>query len=389
MDTVFIKKNYNHRVNSGHPWVFSNELVEIPKLEAGALVKVKDYSRSNSYGYGFYNPNSLIAVRLLFYNSDINNDFFINRISNANQLRQNIFPNSSFYRMVFGESDFLPGLIIDRIEDYFAIQILSVGMEIRKELIINTLLDIFPQCKGIIEKNFSQHRLSENLEQAENIVFGTIPDYILTEENSIKLSIQLKNSQKTGYYLDQRINRLAIKQYAKNMHVLDCYTNQGGFALNCACGLASSVTAIDSSELAINLAKHNAVLNSYQNIDFIEADVEDFLSSEKQNNKKYNIIILDPPAFAKNKKTLPQAKIKYAKLHKFAFRLLENNSLLATSSCSHHLSEIDFLNLITKEAALQKKQLKIIYRGMQSLDHPVLCSMPETQYLKYFIFQVI
>lgn len=382
-----LKKKCDYRLLNGHQWVFSNELESIPKLSPGETVEIIS---ANGYNFGkaFYNPNSLISCRLLNTFDDINLEFFINRISDAYKNRKILFQGEEIYRLVFGESDFLPGLVIDKYCDYFSIQILSAGMEKNKELIFSALKSIFPNLKGIILKNFSKLRELEGLEQYEKVEFGEIPDELITFENKIKLNIKLIDSQKTGYFLDQKINRSFISTISKNKTVLDLFCNQGAFALNSAIGGAKNVTGVDISETAINQSNINKELNNLTNCDFIKFDVSDYLRMAIEQNKKWDLIILDPPAFTKSKKDLKNAMIGYSKINRMALKCIQKDGFLATGSCSQHLSEEDFLFLIRKEAEKLKLQLKLVFRGNQSPDHPILLSMPETNYLKFFVFQV-
>ena len=379
-----LKKNSEKRLNYGHLWVFSNELEEIPKYEAGSVVEVIDYY-GNSFGFGFYNPNSLISIRLLMTDKMPDLEFYKIRIQNALNLRLRVYANENSYRLIFGESDSLSGLIIDKYEDYFSFQYLSAGIEKQKDLILKSILELFPNTKGIIEKNNSQLRKYEGLELIENIIFGSIPDLIEISENNIKYNISLKEGQKTGYYLDQKENRLLIKKFVKDLSILDCFTNQGSFAFNAALAGAKNVFGIDSSNDAIEKAKINALVNGFQNIQFESHEVMEFLQNTQD---KWDMIILDPPAFAKSKKAVPTALKGYAKLNRLAMNKLNKGGFLVSSSCSGLITEDVFLNLITYEAAKLNKNIKLLFRGTQAADHPIYLPMPETKYLKFFIFQV-
>ncbi|HPI20902.1 MAG TPA: class I SAM-dependent rRNA methyltransferase [Candidatus Kapabacteria bacterium] len=390
METIQIKSNAFKRLSTGHLWVYSNELTEIPKLKPGTIVKaVINKSNQKSFGLAFYNPHSLISLRLLSTEKEINADFFIERIKKANSMRREIYPNCNMYRLVFGESDLLPGLIIDRYGDYFALQIHSAGMENLINQIIDALIQIFPKTKGIIRKDNSHFRIIEGLQLIEEVVFGEIPENIFCEELGIKLSISLLGQQKTGYFLDQRENRFSIRNIVKNKTVLDCYTNQGGFALNASIAGAKEVIGLDSSSTAIEKAKQNAMLNQLQNIDFIEYDVEEYFEKLFEENRKFDVIILDPPAFAKNKKSIYSALSKYSKINRMALKLLEIGGYLITSSCSYHIKESEFYNAVTNEAVKQGYRLTLIQRGNQAPDHPILTCMDETNYLKFFIFKLL
>lgn len=381
-----IKKGHHHRLKLGHLWVFSNELELIPDLEAGSIVEVVGPS-GESFGKGFFNPSSLIAVRLLNTMDEIDTNFFRNRIADAFALRTALFPEEPCYRLVFGESDFLPGLVADRYGDYLSVQYLSAGIDFRKEMILEALLTLMPEIKGIYEKNNSRLRELEQLPLVEQAAWGTIPDRFETSDRGLKISIKLSSSQKTGYYLDQRLNRDFTRAIAKGRKVLDCFTNQGAFALNCAAGNAEFITGVDISGEAVNDAIQNASANNFGNMEFIKADVFDFLKEAPKN--EYDMIILDPPAFAKSRKQVQSAKTGYAKINSLAIKLLPKGGILISSSCSQHVLEEVFFGLINKEALKSGRKLRLLFRGMQTPDHPILPSMPETKYLKFFAFQVL
>ena len=385
--TISLKRNADNRIKFGHLWVFSNELEEIPKLQPGVVVKVVD-SNQKSYGFGFYNPASLISVRLLKTEIFPSVQLFIERIAIAKALRQSLLGDIEMCRLVFGESDLLPGLIIDKYSNYFAIQILSAGMELMKSEIVQALLEIFPETKGIIEKNDTKLREIEGLPLISTVLFGEIPEKFISQEQGVQLELSLSEGQKTGYFLDQRINRKFVRTISRGLSVLDCYTNQGGFALNAGIGGAERIAAIDCSETALNAVRRNAELNELK-IETIKADVAEYLSKAVERNEKWDMIILDPTAFAKNRKSVPKAKAAYAKINRLAMKMLNPNGYLIASSCSHHVFEDVFKDAIYRESCKLGKQLKQVYRGGQSPDHPILLSLPETQYLKFFVFQVV
>ncbi len=387
MQKLKLKKNHDFRLKKGHLWVYSNEIETMPQLESGELVEVLNY-KNDSFGLGFFNSSSLISVRLL-QTDEVSSTFFEERIRQAKLYREKILPGENTFRLVFGESDMLPGLVIDKYENWFSIQVLSAGMEIRFQEIISALLKEFPETKGIVEKNTSKLRELEGLELREGIVWGDVPEEIKMNENGIDYFVSLIDGQKTGYFLDQRPNRMKVQQLAKNCSVLDCFTNQGGFALNAAKGGAKNVVGIDISDKAIESCRKNANFNQFENVLFQTADVFEFLKTEVENKKFWDMIILDPPSFTKSKKNVPSAKKGYAEINRLALQLIPQNGFLVTASCSHHIFEEIFLEIVMEEAELLGRQLKLVFRGNQSPDHPVLMSMKETQYLKFFIFEVI
>ncbi len=377
-----IKKNHDRRVKNGHLWVFSNELDELPKLAPGSLVHVS--TRNEDYGLAFYNPNSLIALRLLKTDKfDI--ALLKDRLIKCRESRNTLLTGENSYRLVYGESDFMPGLVIDKFEDYFAVQILSAGWENHKDMLLEALLDVFPTTKGIIQKNNSYHRELENLREEDLLLFGDIPDEIIISENQILYSVSIAKGQKTGHFFDQRENRLMLRRISQGKSVLDCFSNTGGFSINSAVGGAKSVRAVDISQQCIDSLIRNARLNKV-NIDAVCSDVFDYL---KKSEEKYDIVILDPPAFTKSKKNIQQALNGYFVANTLAMRKINDRGYLVTASCSQHVDELSFISTIETAAKKENISLKLIFRGLQSPDHPILTSIPETQYLKFYIYQLI
>lgn len=378
-----LKKNSDRRIKNGHLWIFSNELQEVPKLEPGSLVQIASAS-GDDYGLAFYNFNSLIAARLIQSNT-FDSELLDYRIKKARYFRERFFPDEKSYRLIYGESDLLPGLVIDKYENYFAVQVLSAGWESSIDLVVEVLLRIFPDTAGIIQKNNSHHREIESLTTDDEILFGNIPDEIIISESDLKVSVSLEKGQKTGYFFDQRENRKLIRRVAKSAKVLDCYSNSGAFALNAAKVGAKKVTAVDISAQAVQNIRRNAELNRF-NIEAVQEDVYQFLKNSRQ---LWDLIILDPPAFTKSKKNIKAALNGYFMNNFLAIEHIHPDGFLATSSCSQHINEIDFLEIINTSAKKQGVNLKMLFRGLQSPDHPIHTSIPETQYLKFFIFQVI
>jgi len=388
MQKITLKKYADKRLRTGHQWIFSNEIENLPKhLPAGSLVEVLD-DKGFNYGVAFFNPNTLISGRLLNHSTEPDEAFYSARIKKAADYRQFLFPEQDNYRLIYAESDFLPGLIVDRYGDYLAIQVLSAGIEKDIELIKSSLLEIFPATKGIIEKSKSVLRQIEGLPDKEEIIYGEIPDNIEIIENGIKLKLNLVTGQKTGYFLDQKVNRKFLQTIAKDKTILDCFCNQGGFALNAAYAGAKHSLGIDSSQEAINSSLENKILNNFTNVDFEKSEVMQFLQNAVAEGKKWDIIILDPPSFAKSRKNIPQAKHGYAKINRLAMQCLAPSGILVSSSCTHVVDEENFLEVIGNAAGKLRKQLRLMFRGNQSPCHPILLSMPETNYLKFFVFSV-
>ncbi|MEJ5286631.1 MAG: 23S rRNA (cytosine(1962)-C(5))-methyltransferase [Candidatus Kapaibacterium sp.] len=388
MEKIRLRVKKIPRVEIGHLWIFSNELETVPKLEPGSIVEVLT-SEGKSLGLAFYNPHSLIALRLL--KLTIVDDVLRSikyRILRAKLLREKIFPNENCYRLVYAESDCLPGLIIDRFADYFVVQVNSAGMEKFIDTIPKIITELYPNCKGIIAKNVTHFRKLEGLENYEKVLFGQIPEEVVVTESGVKYILNFYQAQKTGLFLDQKLNKRFIRRISSNLKVLDCYSNFGGFGLNAALGGAREVTLVDISDTALGYARRNFELNGLKNGNFVCMDALDFLRQEFNQNRKYDLVVLDPPSFTKSKKNVQSAIAGYHQINKFAMRIISDNGFLATASCSMHIDEPTFLHIIEEVAYSQRITLKLIYRGGQAPDHPILLSMPETRYLKFFVFQI-
>ncbi len=384
---IYLKRNEERRILSGHLWVFSNEIHKIEgDAENGELVEVFDY-KSQSLGSGFYNKNSLISVRLLLRTSISDLPSIIKeKILAAYELRKIIYPERKSYRLVFSESDFLPGLIIDKYNNTFVLQVYSFGMQKNIEIIVEILKKEFA-AENIFSKNESYFRKLEGLPEEDEIYFGKINDEII-DDGKLKFRIDF-SGQKTGFYFDQSDNRFLIERFCEGKKVLDAFCNSGGFGLHASLTGASSVSFVDSSAKAIEDTEFNFKLNNLKSgSEFIVSDVFDYLNKCMEENKKFDVVILDPPAFAKSKKSLPTAIKGYGKLNRLAMSILSENGFLVTSSCSHHLSEDNFIELIKKASVKTGKSIQLIDYNGASLDHPVLPAMPETSYLKFGVFKV-
>jgi len=372
----------------GHLWAFSNEIESISmEPQAGDIVQLLAHS-GKFLGIGFYNPHSLIAVRLLSRaQEEIDFDFFQSRIQSALTLRRMLYPNSETFRLVHGESDLLPGLVVDKYNDYLAVQTFSFGMDRRLTLICDILESLLHPA-GIVERNESALRQLDGLQERKGILRGS-PSPTTISEYGIKYKIDLLEGQKTGFFLDQRENRKAIRRYAKGARVLDCFCNDGGFALNAAYAEAGDVTAIDISETAVGRAAENSKINGLADrTNFIAADAFEFMSEASSKGEKYDLVILDPPSFAKSKKNVTSARRGYADIHNSAFKLIKPGGILATASCSHHVYEATFLEIINTCARSAARTISLLEWRGASADHPTLPAMPETRYLKFGIFRV-
>jgi len=383
---LILKKKEDRRVVAGHPWVFSNEIHEIKGNPGiGDVTELRD-AGGLSLGIGFFNPHSLIAFRMLSRTvEEIDHGFFERRIRAAIDLRKMLFPNDNACRLVHGEGDFLPGLIVDKYNDVIAVQTFAFGMDARSEWICDVLESLL-HPRGIVERNESPMRTLEKLDQKKGVLRGTSSPTLISE-HGLTYSVDPLDGQKTGFFLDQRENRLNIRRYAGSAAVLDCFCNDGGFALNASISGAAEVTGIDASEDAINRARYNATLNNLTGVQFERADVFDKLEEYGAAGSRFDVVVLDPPSFTKSRKNVPAARKGYKDLHVKAFKVLRKGGILLTGSCSHHIEPSVFLSIIDESARKANCTLQLLdWRGA-SPDHPTLPLVPETQYLKFGVFR--
>ena len=388
-------------LRGGHPWVYDAEIIScFGEIENGCLADV--CTQKGAYlGTGLVSEKSKIRVRILSSNANesFSQAFWERRLRYAVEYRRTVMGEDfSCCRLIFGEADGLPGLTVDRFSDILVAQILSFGIEQRKDMIYSLLVKILSEggdtVSGIYERNDVAIRENEGLEQYkgwyEGVPHGESTQTVITE-NGIKYNVDFKDGQKTGFFLDQKYNRLAIQRIARGRRVLDCFTHTGSFALNAAAGGAQSVTAADVSALAIEKAKENAALNGFEDrIEFITADVFDLLPDiEKKGGRPYDFIILDPPAFTKSRKTVASAERGYKEINYRAMKILPRGGYLATCSCSHFMASDAFEKMLSSAASDAEVQLKQVEVRRQCCDHPILRNVPETDYLKFYIFQVI
>ena len=376
----------------GHPWVYGVEIVKKDDIHNGELVDVVS-TKDKYLGTGFYNDHSKITVRLLSRNTNdlFDYDFFKRRVNYAYQLRKQVMKDLDSFRVIYGEADGFPGLTVDKFHDVLVAQVLSLGIDSRKDMIFKALLEVFQEdsisIRGIYERNDVEVRALEGLEEYKGWYQGEGDTTTKIIENDIKYLVDFENGQKTGYFLDQKYNRLKVRELANNKTVLDCCTHTGSFAMNAYMGGAKKVVALDVSEKALEDSKINFQMNDMK-IDTICSDVFDYLKSI-EGKKIYDFIILDPPAFTKSRKTIPQALKGYEELNYLAMKALPRGGFLATASCSHFAEEEYFKEAIFKASIRANVSLKQIYAAGPSPDHPELIGVPETKYLKFFIFQVI
>ncbi len=380
-----MKKGEERRIRNGHPWVYANEVAKIEgKDKNGSLCTV--YTFGGKYlGKGFINHASKILVRIFIRDDRQDAENVIaERIHHANAQRQKLgFFNS--YRVVFGEADGLPALIVDKYADYLSVQILSLGMYLRKKTIVDALVEEFhPQ--GIYERSDVAVRQKEGLPEETGILFGEVPEWVTIEENGLKMAVNIRRGQKTGYFLDQKENRLALRRYAKG-RVLDCFCNSGGFALN-ASAVADSVIAVDASEFALENVRKNAELNGAKNITTVCADVFELLRSYRKEGVSFDCIVLDPPAFTKTANEVKTALKGYLDINTLALKLICNGGYLVTCSCSHHITQTAFEQMLFEASVHSGRHVQCLEIRTQAPDHPTLLCADETHYLKCFVLKV-
>lgn len=384
--TVTVTMRGAARWQAGHLWIYAADLVDTGGAQGGAVVAVAD-PRGRRLGWALYSDRSQIALRWIAEpDAEITRAFWRDRLLRAAALRQRMLGNADAYRLVFAESDLLPSLIIDRYGDYFVLQTLSQGMEALKPLWVELLVELFAP-RAIIERNDAKVRALEGLPPAKGVLYGPAPERVEVFVGDRRFELDLLEGQKTGAFLDQQENYRAAVRYARG-RVLDGFCYAGGFAAHVA-PHAESVLAADISPEAVAQARRNVAANALANVTVVEANVFDLLRELDKQQERFDLIVLDPPAFAKNRAALPGALRGYKEINLRAFRLLRPEGVLITCSCSYHVSEEMFLDLLREAAADARRQVRILERRTQASDHPILLAMPETQYLKCLILQVL
>ena len=375
------------RILHGHDWVFCTEVLKVFGNPAdGDVISLKD-GKDRLIGSAIYNSKSqILARRFSRRRQDLDLDFFRRRIAQASEYRDRRKVDPSLRRVVWSEGDGLPGVIIDRYGDHFVLQTLTLAMDVRKDLITDAIVDLFGNCT-IIERNDASVRMAEGLELRRGVLRGT-PSQIVIEIEGVKLEVDLLHGQKTGLYLDQRYNYGVVAGYACDRRVLDCFANQGAFALTCARAGAADVTGVEERSENIAAAKRNAVLNKLK-AHWIQRDVFQFLRAAEKAGAQYDLIVLDPPSFTRTKGGLRDALRGYRELHMRAFKLLSKDGLLATFSCSHHVSDLAFSGTISGALVDVRRSARRVRRFEQVPDHPVLPTIPETEYFKGFLLEMM
>ena len=377
------------RVFSGHPWVFRSDIARVEgEFLPGDIVDIVS-SKGRFLARGYYNPNSQIALRIMTYKEDeqVDRGLIFRRIHDAVEYRRT-FADLKSCRLVFAESDRLPAVVVDAFGDVLVLQCLALGMERFKKDVVDALVEeVHP--KGIWERNDVPVRKLEGLEMSTGLLYGDVPDRVLMTENGVQFLVDVKEGQKTGFFLDQKENRAAIAPFVKNKSVLDCFTHTGSFALHAGKYGAKEVTGVDISEFACDFATENAKLNGLDDrVHFISANAFDLLSEQSRQGKKYDVIILDPPAFTKTKSAVDSAMRGYKEINLRAMKMIEPGGYLVTCSCSQHVLPEMFREMVLDAAKDAKVLLRLVEFRTQGKDHPILPYARETQYLKCGIYQV-
>jgi 23S rRNA (cytosine1962-C5)-methyltransferase len=375
-----------NRVHSGHPWIFVSDVIDTGSAVAGDVVRVID-AKGRTLGTAHFSDSSQIALRLLSNRAEhVDEQFLVKRLQAALKFRQMVVQDSEAYRLIHAEGDLLPGLIVDRYANYLVVQFLDQGMDRMTEQVVSALSSVV-QPAAIIARNDVPTRAKENLPQESKLLFGNLEGPVEFSMNNLRWRADLMGGQKTGVFLDQRENYKAAARYAHG-RALDCFGGTGGFAMHLA-AVCNSVDVVDSSSASLQTAKENAALNEIKNLQFHNANALDYLPGLVSAHRKFETVIVDPPAFTKSRVAKEGAMRGYKDINLRALRLLDAGGVLVSCSCSHHVSEADLLQVIAEAALDTNKQLRILERRTQSQDHPILLTVPETHYLKCLIFQVL
>jgi len=384
MPTVKVTKKGADRVRSGHLWIYRSDVVDASEVAGGAIATVVDPAQ-NFVGQAIFSDASEISLRLLTQSTEqIDRDWWGRKIRAAALRRTNIAPGTNAYRLVYSEGDLLPSLIVDRYNDVLVLQTLSQGTEANKQMLVELLVEEFGP-RAVVERNDARVRELEGLPLTAGTLYGTAPDELEILQDGIRFMVSPLGGQKTGSFLDQRENRLAARALAHG-RALDCFTFTGAFALHLA-QVCDHVTGIDISAPAVAAALRNAKLNAAENVEFQEANVFDSLREMEGAHDRFDTIVLDPPAFAKNRRSIKPAIRGYKEINLRALKLLNPGGVLITCTCSYHMSEPMFLEVIGEAARDAHRKLQVVEKRMQASDHPVILSMPETYYLKCFILR--
>ena len=392
---VTLKKGEGRTIKAGGAWIFDNEIDTITgRFKNGEVVTVHDFD-GYPMGKGFINQNSKIRIRMMTRKPDqeIDESFLKMRVKNAWEYRKTTVDTSSC-RIIFGEAEFLPGLVIDKYEDVLVVECLALGMEQFKEIIVNFLKDILAEdgikIRGVYERSDANERTKEGLSKVKGFIGDAFDTNVEIVENGVHYMVDVANGQKTGFFLDQKYNRLAMQRICKGKKVLDCFTHMGTFALNAGIAGAVDVTGLDISEYAVSQAEANARLNHLENnVHFRQANVLDELPKLAQAGEKYDVVILDPPAFTKSREATKNAIKGYREINMKGLKLVKDGGYLATCSCSHFMTQELLAKTVKEAAKATHKRLRQVEFRTQAPDHPILWAADESYYLKFFIFQVV
>jgi 23S rRNA (cytosine1962-C5)-methyltransferase len=386
MHEVRVNRKAARRVASGHPWIFESDVVDKGGAEPGAAVRVIDL-KGKSLGTAHFSAASQIVLRMLSRDvAEIGREFFAARLAAAEAHRRRVVSGTDAYRVVHGEGDLLPGLVVDRYADWLVLQALNQGMDGARQWIVDSLVELF-RPRGIVARNDAAVRSREALPLESGVIYGEVPETVEFQMNGLRLQADLLHGQKTGAFLDQRENYAAAARYARGK-ALDCFTSSGGFALHLS-PVCESVEALDSSGAALSTAARNAALNGRSNIEFREADVFVALAAYASARRQFQTVILDPPAFAKSRSAVEDAMRGYKEINLRALRLLGRGGILVTCSCSQRVGEAEFLEIVAQASLDAGRQLRVLERRTQALDHPILLTVPETHYLKCLVLEVL
>lgn len=392
---VTLKKGEGRTIKSGGMWIFDNEIDSVTgAFENGDIVMIKDFD-GYPMGRGFININSKIRVRLMTrrMEQEVDSEFILGRVRDAWEYRKKTVDTSSC-RVIFGEADFLPGLVVDKFSDVLVVESLALGIDRFKLEIIEDLKQLMAEdgiaIRGVYERSDAKVRLNEGMEREKGFLGEPFDTNVLIAENGVKYIVDVKDGQKTGFFLDQKYNRLAIQRLCKDAKVLDCFTHTGSFALNAGIAGAKSVLGVDASQLAVDQATENAALNGLSDrVHFRCEDVFELLPELEHAGEKFDVVILDPPAFTKSRNSIKNAVKGYREINLRAMKLVKNGGYLATCSCSHFMDYEMFTKTIHQAAANVHKRLRQVEYRTQAPDHPILWAADESYYLKFYIFQVV
>ena len=391
---VILKKGEGRTLKAGGAWIFDNEIDKVEGTpEDGSLVEVRDFD-GYGMGTGFYNSRSKIRVRMMSRKAGqpIDRDFLRMRVQNAWDYRKKTVDTSSC-RIIFGEADFLPGLVVDKFSDVLVVQSLALGIDRMKEEILSLLVEVLRadgvEIRGIYERSDAKVREQEGLPRQKGFIGAKFPTRVQIVENGVRYEVDVEDGQKTGFFLDQKYNRLAIQRLCRDARVLDCFTHTGAFALNAGIAGASSVLGVDASQLAVDQARINAELNGLSDrVQFQCADVFDLLPELERQGEQFDVVILDPPAFAKSRASVKNATRGYRDINLRGMKLVRDGGYLATCSCSHFMTYELFTQTIAQAARSAHVRLRQVEYRTQAPDHPILWAADESYYLKFYIFQV-